>query len=302
MGKTMSPRARVSWAVLLLVLALQQASAQELPQESGLPAYLRDRGTGVPASIFGTYIRRGQLLVYPFFEYALDNNREYQPFEFGLGPGVDFRAKFHSYAGQIFVGYGVTDWLAIELEGSYLSAHFEKSPQDTFATPAVIKESGIADIEAHIRARLLKESEGRPEVFSSLEITPPTQRHKLLIAEPDFDVKPGVGLIKGFSWGTLTTRIFAEYNHKESKVDLGEFSLEYLRRVSPTLRVFLSFEGGETGALDEWELVHGLQWQISKSVLFKLDNSIGITSKANDWTPQFGLMYSYQSLGSTESR
>jgi hypothetical protein len=60
------------------------------------------------------------------------------------------------------------------------------------------------------------------------------------------------------------------------------------------LRVFLSFEGGETGALDEWELVPGLQWQLSKSLLFKLDNSIGISSKATDWTLQPGLMFSDQ--------
>jgi hypothetical protein len=294
--------------VLTLVLVvgapglMRQASAQELARDSALPAYLRDRGPGVPASIFGTYIRRGQLLVYPFFEYALDNNREYQPFEFGFGPGVDLRAKFHSYAGQVFIGYGVTDWLAIEFEGSYLRAHFEKSPLDTFATPSVIKESGVADIEAHIRARLWKESSGRPELYGFVEVTPPTQKHKLLIAEPDFDLKPGIGLIKGFSWGTLTARIGAEYNRKESKVDLGEFSIEYLKRVSPSLRGFLSFEGGETGALDEWELVPGLQWQISKSVLFKLDNSIGISSKVTDWTPQIGLMFSYQSRGSAESQ
>jgi hypothetical protein len=72
--------------------------------------------------------------------------------------------------------------------------------------------------------------------------------------------------------------------------------------VSPSFRVFLSFEGGETGALDEWELVPGIQWQVSNSVLFKLDNGIGITSKATDWTPQLGLMFSYQSRGSPESR
>ena len=39
-----------------------------------LPVYLRDRGTGVSTSMFGTYVRRRELLVYPFFEYYLDND------------------------------------------------------------------------------------------------------------------------------------------------------------------------------------------------------------------------------------
>jgi hypothetical protein len=280
---------------LLLGLAapvLARPARAQVAQESPLPVYLRDRGTGVPASLFGTYLRRGELLVYPFFEYARDHDREYQPKEFGLGPDVDFRGKFRSYAGQLFLGYGVTDWLAVELEGSVINARLEKSPVDTSRVPAVIDETGVADIEAQVRARLLAESERRPEIFGFVEITPATQKHKLLIAEPNFDLKPGIGLIKGFAWGTLTGRIGAEYNREESKVDLGEMSIEYLKRVSPRVRLFLSFEGGETGALDEWELVQGIQWQIARTVLIKVDNSLGLSSKATDWTPQIGLMFS----------
>ena len=36
-----------------------------------LPSYLRDRGPGIPTSMFGVYVTKGQLLVYPFFEYSL---------------------------------------------------------------------------------------------------------------------------------------------------------------------------------------------------------------------------------------
>jgi len=295
----MSLRAPVLAARPLLGLLLgfaapvfaRPAQAQ-VTQESRLPVYLRDRGTGVPASLFGTYLRRGELLIYPFFEYARDHNREYQPKEFGLGPDVDFRGKFRSYAGQLFLGYGVTDWLAVELEGSVINSMLEKSLLDGSAVPAVIDETGLADIEGQVRARLLPESERRPEIFGFVEITPPTQKHKLLIAEPNFDLKPGIGLVKGFAWGTLTGRIGAEYNREESKVDLGEMSIEYLKRVSPRVRLFLSFEGGETGALDEWELVQGVQWQITQSILIKVDNSLGLSSKATDWTPQIGLMFS----------
>jgi hypothetical protein len=193
------------------------ARAQAVAQDSSLPGFLRDRGTGVPASLFGTYVRRGQLLVYPFFEYAKDNNREYQPKELGFGPDIDFRSRYRSYAGQIFLGYGVTDWLAIELEGSVINARLEKSPLDTFGTPPVIEETGVGDIEGQVRARLLGESNHRPEFFGFVEVTPATRKHKRLIAEPDFDLKPGVGLVKGFSWGTLTGRIGAEYNREESR-------------------------------------------------------------------------------------
>jgi hypothetical protein len=69
-------------------------------------------------------------------------------------------------------------------------------------------------------------------------------------------------------------------------------SIEYLKRVSPRVRLFLSFEGGETGALDEWELIQGLQWRIAQSILIQVDNSLGLSSKATDWTPQIGLMFS----------
>ncbi len=38
---------------------------------------------------FGTYIRRGELLVNPFVEFYLDRNYEYKPSELGYGQGTD---------------------------------------------------------------------------------------------------------------------------------------------------------------------------------------------------------------------
>lgn len=87
-----------------------------------------------------------------------------------------------------------------------------------------------------------------PAVIGFVEITPPTQRHKLLIAEPDFDLKPGIGLIKGFDWGTLTGRIGAEYNREESRVDLGEMSIEYLNEFRPGLALPLIRRRGDRRA------------------------------------------------------
>jgi len=52
------------------------SSHTSLAQED-LPYFLKDRGTGLQTSMIGTYVSRGQLLIFPFFEYSLDNNREY---------------------------------------------------------------------------------------------------------------------------------------------------------------------------------------------------------------------------------
>jgi len=39
--------------------------------------------------------------------------------------------------------------------------------------------------------RLLREGSGRPELFGFLEVTLPTQTNKVLIGNPDWDVRPG---------------------------------------------------------------------------------------------------------------
>jgi hypothetical protein len=262
-------------------------------QADTLPVRSRDRGSGVPASLFGTYIRRGQLLVYPFFEYTQDNDREYKPEDFGAGPDVDFRGRFRGTSSQLFLGYGVNDWLALEFEAAYLTAKLEKSPGDTFPTPATTKQSGISDIEAQVRARLVRETSGRPEVFGFVELVARTQRGKLLIEEAYWDAKPGIGFVRGFGWGTVTMRIAAEYNHAEHKSDLGEFAIEYLKRVSSAGHLYLAVEGGEGGSLDEWDLISGVRWRIADSVYVKLDNALGISSKATDWAPQIGVMFSF---------
>jgi hypothetical protein len=54
-------------ALLLLPVCAVSALAQAPgPESATLPGYLADRGTGVSTSIFGTYVRGGELLVYLF--------------------------------------------------------------------------------------------------------------------------------------------------------------------------------------------------------------------------------------------
>jgi hypothetical protein len=271
---------RTIWRVIpLLVFVCTAAVAQ-------------DRGTGVPTSRFGLYVDRGELLVNPFFAYSTDHNREYQPSKLGYGLVEDYRGRFRSSEGLLFVAYGLTDWLAVEVEASRIRAALDKAPNDTSATPARIEESGLGDIEGQVRMRLLREGSGRPELFGFLEVTIPTQTNKVLIGNPDWDVRPGFGIVRAFPWGTMTTRITVEYNHDDRLWDLGEFSIEYLKRLSPSVRLNLAFEGGETGAMDEWDLVAGVRWRIRDRFFLKLDNAIGLMSKSTDWGPELGVVWS----------
>ena len=62
-----------------------------LSDTEDMPPHLRDRGEGVPSSMFGTYVTKGQILVYPFFEYYHDTDMEYSPDEFGYSQVHDYR-------------------------------------------------------------------------------------------------------------------------------------------------------------------------------------------------------------------
>ena len=64
-----------------------------LNETENLPYYLQDRGEGVPTSMFGTYIKKGQVFIYPFFEYYYDDDMEYSPDELGYQVIIVFLAK-----------------------------------------------------------------------------------------------------------------------------------------------------------------------------------------------------------------
>jgi hypothetical protein len=237
--------------------------------------------------MFATYVRSGDLLIYPFFEYYLDNNAEYSPEELGYGLDEDFRGKYRASEGLIFLGYGFTDWLAIELEAAIISASLETAPEDPTDTPARIEESGTGDVEGQLRVRWARETESRPEIFSYFEAVTPQQEDKVLIGTPDWEFKLGAGVIRGFSWGTMAVRAAVEYTKEEDKYEAGEYAIEYVKRFSPKWRGYLGLEGSE----DEVELITEAQWHLSRSMYVKLNNSFGVTSKATDWAPEVGVMF-----------
>lgn len=288
-----APNRKLAFLLALpLVLGGTVLTGPLLAQEEYSSAQLRDRGPGLPTSMFGTYIRGGQVLVYPFFAYTRDQNREYQPDQFGVGGDVDFRGQYWSTETGVMVSYGVQDWLALEFTTTYMKASLEKSPSDPYPTPQKTVESGLGDAEGQVRVRCFREAGHMPEMYAYMEITAPTQQDKVLIGDTEWDFKPGIGFARSFSWGTLSARTTGEYNHSEAKADFGETSIEYLKRLSRSWQVFLGVEGGEGGPLDEWHLVSDLAWRLSNNVTLKLDNTFGISSKANDWEPQFGILFS----------
>ena len=285
----------MKYAILCILgaaLAIEPCRAAEIRAhlETGdLPASLRDRGDGVPMSIFGTYVQPGQLLVYPFFEYYRNPDAEYTPSEFGFTGEEDFRGEYSATEELIFIGYGLNDRVAFEIEAAIIQAKLEKSSADPSAMPATLEEDGIGDVEGQIRWRWNHESDRRPEVFSYFETVAPTQDEGSLIGTTDWEFKLGTGLIRGVSWGTLTVRAALEYGLSEDKLELGEVAVEYLRRLSSQWRVFAAVEGTQ----DEFELITSAQWHLHRRIFVNAVNAVGLTSKASDWAPEIGVMFSF---------
>lgn len=284
--RRLSVRARFIFLVLPLILMLLPEHGFPQQQE---PYYLRDRGTGIPTSIFGTYVRKGELLIYPFYEYYRDGNFEYEPFEFGYESRQEFRGRYRAHEGLIFIGYGVSDRLALEFEAGVISADFTKSAQDLTPLPMHIEESGLSDVEGQVRWRWNFENESKPEFFNYFEYVLPTGEKNSLIGTSDWELKLGIGLIKGFRWGTLTFRFAAEYSEAEKRVEPGEYAVEYLRRISDRFRFFAMVEGSQ----DEVSVVPEIQWHFSDKIFLKANSGFAVSSKATDFSPEVGVVFAF---------
>jgi hypothetical protein len=254
-----------------------------------LPVYLRDRGTGIPVSQFGTYVRPGEWLIYPFYEYYHDDNLEYEAADFGLGSKQEYRARYRAHEGLLFIGYGISDRFAFELEAGVIDAHFTKSPQDPSPVPAEINESGLSDVEGQFRWRWNRESAKTPEFFNYFETVFPTGEKYSLIGTSAWEFKLGAGFVKGNKWGTITLRAAVQYDDAEKVFASGEYALEYLKRVSNGLRLFAMVEGAE----DEVAVIPEMQWHFSGIAFLKANCAFGVTSKATDFAPEVGVMFHF---------
>jgi hypothetical protein len=284
-----------------MTLAAAPGAARDLATESPqapapaaspdtTPPYLRDRGPGIATSMFGTYVRPGELLVYPFVELYWDSNFEYKPSELGYGLDVDYRGEYEATEGLVFLGYGLSSSFAVELEAAYISAELEKAASDPSAMPEEFAESGLGDVEGQIRWRWQRESATRPEFFTYFETVFPLQKNRKLIGTQDWEWKLGSGVTRGFPWGTGTFRLEIEYSREEGKFEAGEYAFEYLRRLSQRWRIVALIEGYQ---IDEVELITEAQWQIHPRAFFKANMGWGLTENAVDLAPEFGLMMSF---------
>ena len=275
---------KVTVSAALTVLLLLPA----IGHSQDVPSYLRDRGTGIPLSQFGTYIRPGELIVYPFYEYYYDHNFEYEPLDFGIaGDNREFRGRYEAHEGVLFIAYGISDRLAIEFEAGIISARLDKADTDDSALSQRLEESGLNDVEGQIRWRWNHESAGTPEFFNYFETVFPTGEENSLIGTSAWEYKLGFGVVKGLTWGTLTARAGVEYDAGEKNWGVGEYALEYLRRVSNRFRLFVMVEGSD----DEVELIPELHWFLTPKILFKAATGVGVTSKATDFAPEIGFMF-----------
>lgn len=272
--------------IQLFFILIFLASASE---EVDLAKFYRDRGNdGIPTSMFGTYLPKRDFLIYPFYEFYWDHNTEYSPAEFDYTLDQDFEGKSIGHEGLIYLAYGITDWLMIEIEVAVITETLWKASNDNSGMPDSIKESGLGDVEGQIRWRYMKEKERRPELFSLLEIVTPAQKkqNRQLIGTTAWEFKFGIGAVKGFKFGTMTVRAAIEYDGEEQEVAPGEYALEYLRKFRDKYKLFLMIEGSG----DEMEFIFENQIHLNKHVNFKLGSGIGITPKATDIAPEIGIM------------
>ncbi len=257
------------------------------------PPYLRDRGDGVRTSLLGSYVRKGELLVYPFFEWYADKDLEYKPSELGYGTSdVDYRGRYRASEGILFFGYGVTADLALEFEAAVITAEIRTSSADTSsARPPRVRESGLGDVEGQIRWRFQRETATRPELFTYFGTVLPLQKDRHIIGTQHWEHFFGLGLVRGYRWGTLTVRVAGEYSAAAKPAfDAGEYAIEWLRRLSPKWRVVAAIEGNQ---VDEVSVLTEVQWRPSRHITFKFNNGLGLTTNATDLAPEVGVMISF---------
>jgi hypothetical protein len=152
----------------------------------------------------------------------------------------------------------------------------------------MVTESGLGDVEGQVRWRWRREDDSGPEFFSFGEVVVPHAKDKPLIGTPGWEWKVGTGVVRGFTWGTLTARAALQYEGgPDASAGPGEYAVEYLKRLTPLFRLFLAVEGSE----DEVELISELQWHVGRRLIVKLGSGFGLTSKATDWAPEVGTLF-----------
>jgi hypothetical protein len=281
------------WALLVILSLVLVIDRERAMSQESLPAYLSDRGEGVTTSLFGTYVKKGDLLIYPFYEYEKKSKDEYHGSEVvrGSTDTKDYLGESELHEALLFFAYGVTDDVAVEFESAlYETATLTKAKDDTTSgMPPQIEESGFSSTQAEVRWRVQRETETQPEIFTALEIEFPLQKNRVLIGAGDWEVVVALGWVKGLSWGTLTPRLSVEYDGGDKEVEFGEYALEYLKRLSDQWRVVATLEGHA----DEISLIGELQYFINSGTYLKLNSGFGLTGHTPELAPEVGVMFTF---------
>jgi len=180
--------------------------------------------------------------------------------------------------------------VSFEIEGAlYAKTRFHKSPADPSTLPSRLEESGFGDLDMQVRWRWRDESATRSELYSFVELTPPLQRNKLLIGTQNWEGAYGVGFVRGHSWGTFGGRIAIAYDGDDKRLELGEYAIEYLKRVSERWRFVASIEGES----EEVSLIGEAQWFFAPHAMLKLNSGFGLTEQAPDIAPEVGVLFHF---------
>ena len=279
--------------VLAVALAGSGGSVFASPAEPAaaqpLPSYLADRGTGIATSQFGTYVEPGQWIVYPFYEYTRTPTFEYHPSELGSVGGTDFKGKLFEHEALLFVAYGISDRVSVELEGAlYAKTTFEKAADDPSDLPTRFSESGLGDVEGQVRWRWQKETEHRPELYSYLEVVFPLQKDEVLIGTQDWEGALGFGFLRGFSWGTLGGRVALAWDGEDSRAEVGEYAIEYIKRTQ-NWRFVALLEGESV----EVSLIGEAQRSLGPHAILKLNCGFGLSEQSPDVAPEVGILFHF---------
>ena len=285
-----TPTASISWIFAAILAAPSALAGPGAPDEQSLPLHLIDRGTGVPITTIGTYVRDDEWLVMPFIGYASDSNFQYDPNEFGFPSLTEYEGKYSASEGGLLIAYGLSDRIALELRIAGTDVSLDKAAADLSGMPATRKESGLGVIKLGLDWRWLTESGQRPEIFSYVVTSIAHDQDKPLAGTPESVTQLGIGAIRGFSWGTVTLRTGALYEPSStSTIDWGNLSLEYLKRLSSSFTLAGSVALNEG---DEGTLTTELQWRVNPTTVIKFNNGLGFTSPGLDWAPQIGVLLS----------
>ncbi len=273
-----------------ICLCHNPARAEDVPQSAG---YLRDRGPGVPTSLSGIYLNRDEWLGAASYQHLENRGFQYSPEEFGFVDDNDYLGKYESSGGILFVGYGVSESIALGLKVTGGSIKLTKASDDLTSMPVEMKESGIGEIAPELTWRFMTETAHRPELYTIVSVLIPQNRDKNLIGTQDWVVLPGVGLNRGFSWATLSARMNFEYDSaSESAIDFGKWSIEGQRKFSDVWWVSAGLEGQVGGGsnFDEaWQIAF-VQWSPTPHVTVRFGSRIGLTQQTEGWTGEIGIV------------